>query len=161
MAGPKRPTKANKGRTQVVPIRVVKPSIARPPATAATMMPQQVERKRGKVRQQRLPKSESDRRMLMWGGVILIAVVIFVAWIGFIQSDLSRRSGSDTLLSKIRSEFTDFLNRVHLLRTNANTNATDPELEDLRKRVFPEVKDQEFSTGANENVNAASLNTNN
>lgn len=136
-----------------MPVHVVKSTASR---RAETPVPSPI--KSGKAERpqskRKLPKFERDRRWLMWSGVVLAALIVFIAWIGFVRSDLSSRSGSDALLGKIRNELSGFLGKLKLFKTaNQNTNAVDPELQDLRNRVFPEIKDQQFTTDGNRNTN--------
>lgn len=148
MPGAKRAISGKKNRTQVVPVRVVKSTAPRRTETPASVTTERLRPRR------KLPKSERDRRTLMWAGVVLVALIVFIAWIGFVRSDLARQSGSDNLLGKIRSELSAFFGKLKLFKSaNDNTNAVDPELQDLRNRVFPEIKDQQFTTNGNRNPN--------
>lgn len=90
----------------------------------------------------------------MWIGVVTFSLAIFVGWIGFLQSDLARSSGEDTLFKKIRAQLSTFAHSISTLRfggNDAKTNTT--QLDEIRNSVFPAIKDQEFVT-PNENANA-------
>ncbi len=92
----------------------------------------------------------------MWTGVIVVAAAIFILWLGIARSNLSQPSASDSFFGKIYSELSNFFKQFKTFKAPAATTNANPELEDLRGRVFPEIKDQEFSTiNDNQNVNAA------
>lgn len=94
--------------------------------------------------------------MLMWTGVIVVTAAIFILWLGIARSNLSQPSASDSFFGKISSELSDFFEQFKPFKAPEAATNENPELEDLRDRVFPEIKDQKFSTSNdNQNVNAA------
>lgn len=80
----------------------------------------------------------------MWVGVALVTVAVFVFWLGFMRTYQPSASGSDTVFEKVRAQVTSFFQGVHLFR--APEPSEQQELNDLRQRVFPEIKDQSFTT---------------
>jgi hypothetical protein len=91
----------------------------------------------------------------MWLGVAASMLVILVVWVLTLGWNLSKTSGSDSLLGKIRTELTAFFSRF-TSKNSQNTNTDDKALQDLRNRTFPEIRDQEFQTdNGNANVNTS------
>lgn len=95
----------------------------------------------------------------MWLGVVSVGLIILIVWILTLKWNLSTTSGSDSLLGKIRTELTSFFSRF-TTKKNTNVNAEDKALQELRERVFPEIKDQEFQTTNTSGNNINSVNTN-
>lgn len=137
-------------RGKSVPVRIVKNSAPRPRPVSRV------------VRESSRPtRPGGDRRTLMWVGVISVTAVIFVGWIGFIRSDLSRPGGTDTFWSTLGDEFSTFIRTMKPFQgsndSGANRNgAVNDGLDDVRQQVFPDLDDQSFTTG-NQNANSAVL----
>lgn len=91
---------------------------------------------------------------MMWGGVVIASVVIFILWVAVLRLDLSQPAGSDSLWSRLKTE----LQRIFSFSDseNTNVNAEDRELNELRNSVFPSINDSTFDTGDTTNLNAVS-----
>jgi len=101
----------------------------------------------------------SDRRMLMWGGVIVLTAVIFMAWLGFVRDYMSNTSTSDTLMSKLRAEFSDFFGRWQPIpkqpATNGNSNASQSVNENANGNMNTnEAVNENANANLNDNDNA-------
>ncbi|MBI4092774.1 MAG: hypothetical protein HY420_02515 [Candidatus Kerfeldbacteria bacterium] len=141
MARPRKNRTGASPRTQAVPVRVVK-SGPRPSRPAALGKPALA----GKP-PMRASRPEGDRRLLMWSGVAIVTIFIFIAWLTFLPATWSRGSGSDSLLARLRVQLTEFFKKIQPFRPTANpTNAGNSEIDELRNNIFPPLGDQHFST---------------
>lgn len=165
MAAPKKPVTVKQGRT--VPVRVVKTATPRPvaPIPASTPVPVAVPAPKKTTAapqgKQAQPKSVSDRRTLMWAGVVIVTGIILVLWVGFMKRDLTSSSNSnDSFFTKIFYDVKNVFTSFHLPATNSG-NANDRALNDLRNRTFPAVNTSgTFVTGnVNQNLNTNATNS--
>lgn len=150
MASPKR-SSANRKRERIVPVRVIRgPRPSR--AQAPTGTPHQ---RVADASNRRTPAPVlADRRMVMWTSVVVAAAIIFVLWLGFLKADLRRSTSPDTFFNKIRNEFSRVFSGFRS-DPSSGTNTNDAALQELRSRVFPELKDRQFITNdTTSNANA-------
>jgi len=157
MAAPKKPAPSPK-RERTVPVRIVKSvRSARPvqePATTPAPAGQQ---------QDRPFRPMSNKRKLMWAGVIIVSTIILVLWVGYMQQTLTASSNSnDSFFTKIGHDLKDAFSKFRWPGSNAE-NTNERELNELRNSVFPEIKvqDSTTSTATNGNTNVTTnMNTN-
>lgn len=101
----------------------------------------------------------------MWIGVVLVASLVLFLWIGFARSIYTSPNGErETLFSKIGNDLAAWVKKLRE-PGKGSANSSDKELDELRERVFPKLKNENPATletvNANQNVNTdAALNLN-
>ena len=136
MAPAKRSKSAPTQRSKTVPVRVItspRPPLRTHPSSSESSQPAALP-----SRQQNVPTKERNKRRMMWAGVTIVSLFIFILWIGYAQQVLtSQQGGQQTFLSKIFKDVADVFKKFPGF--SPPVNARDKELNDLRNRVFPEI----------------------
>ncbi len=95
-----------------------------------------------------------NRRLLMWVGVGLVSAVIFGFWVVFLRNDLSRPSKPDTAFERVRTEIRSFFAKLRPFKPDLDTRTPEERsLDELRSRVFPDIKGGSSTTNGNGNTN--------
>ncbi|MFH0829404.1 MAG: hypothetical protein V1907_04495 [Candidatus Kerfeldbacteria bacterium] len=136
MAPAKRSKSAPAQRSKAVPVRII--ATPRPPLRARTPSSEPMKSGTSPSRQQTVPTKERNKRRIMWAGVTIVSVFIFILWIGYAQQVLtSQQGGEQTFFSKIFEDVAGVFKKFPGF--SPPVNARDKELNDLRNRVFPEI----------------------
>ncbi len=94
--------------------------------------------------------------MLMWTSVTAVSLAIFIFWLFFLRTNLSRPVPSDTFLEKIKNEFSVWLAKLRPFPATPQNDNANSELDELRSKVFPDIGDQKFrTTNEGNNVNGS------